>query len=317
MKFIKEFTWIFCFLAIIVLDHATSNAGEFKELFQDIHFQNGFNLTATSTKAKPLLVGVLDFGNTQVIPRWRLAQWGSKYSLKDVKPINLPSGEVVYSNQAKKVALGPKEKDFELTLEVYGSAEYGDMPRQYFEDWAHLLIEQKIGPVKIVDLKSLILNLDAEITKCENKMGPDEFKPNLHTAHITAIFIVKNINKNSPSFNDFFWFGVPLFDARHDIPKAHMAKDAGKADSSQKFIYTVDGKEFWNENINNGRWNNLKKDILPYIISGFEVSVERGYLKGANIEDVAITSCNIGWEVTGTFDCGIKIKNLSAMCEYK
>ena len=45
--------------------------------------------------------------------------------------------------------------------------------------------------------------------------------------------------------------------------------------------------------------------IYPFIKNAFETCKKNGYMDGSHFNDLAISSMNVGWEVPGTFDCGI------------
>jgi hypothetical protein len=59
-----------------------------------------------------------------------------------------------------------------------------------------------------------------------------------------------------------------------------------------------------------GSWVAVEKDLLPYIKSGLACAVERGYLSSPNLRDYAVANMNIGWEVPGTFDVSMQIRDL-------
>ena len=139
---------------------------------------------------------------------------------------------------------------------------------------------------------------------CVNKMGND-FDPGLHTAQITQFFTIQNRNENSPHFGDFFWFGLPLYDYRYPDIEQYAAEDLGKDDATKKFIFSVASRELYQGAMHDYQWISIEKNILPLIKNAFSTAQGRGYLQGTNFEELCLTSMNIGWEVPGTFDCGI------------
>jgi hypothetical protein len=60
-----------------------------------------------------------------------------------------------------------------------------------------------------------------------------------------------------------------------------------------------------------GIWAAVEKDLLPYIKSGLVCAVQRGYLSSSDPRDYAVANMNIGWEVPGTFDASMQIRDLS------
>lgn len=69
-------------------------------MLSDTGFENGFNLTATSTTANPLIIAKL-FPNEKKDPVWRMAQWGSNFSLADAD-MKRDGNISYYENDGKK-----------------------------------------------------------------------------------------------------------------------------------------------------------------------------------------------------------------------
>ncbi len=106
---------------------------------------------------------------------------------------------------------------------------------------------------------------------------------------------------------------MPFFDNRHEVPPAYMAKDVGKGDATGKFIYTVDGKAVGIAPRKLGQWLTLDVDLLPFIKSGLQEAATRGYLKDADPHHYAVANMNLGWEIPGTFDAAVQIKDLAIL----
>jgi hypothetical protein len=82
-------------------------------------------------------------------------------------------------------------------------------------------------------------------------------------------------------------------------------------------IYTIDGKEVNNRPLKEGRWVTIQKDLLPYIKEGLKEAVHRGHLSSDNLSDYAVVNMNMGWEIPGTFDAAIQIKDLDITAIFK
>ncbi len=282
------------------------------EVFKDLTIENGINIKGTnsadpSTKSIIYPFGKVDGAKTI----WTLAEWGSKKDLVDATPNNTKDG-ITYSETGKNISFKKENNTIEVTMEVIASDEY-DAPRKDGEDWPHLLMEQKIDTNnKIENAGEMNFTLDVKLLRNEIKMEDFEFDPNMHTAQFSIYFSVGNINPESESYGDYFWFGLPVYDYRYpDGIEEYSAQDLGKEDATNKFIYKPASKEVFKGNVNNKEWIKINLDILPYIKKAIQTAKGRGYLKGSNTPDLAIGSSNIGWEVQGTFDCSIKYKNLS------
>jgi hypothetical protein len=197
-------------------------------------------------------------------------------------------------------------------LELRAKAEYDTRIRSYGDGWPHLLVEQDaIQLYSLGELNQIQFDISLRLLFCTNHMTNDQFDPRLHTAQFQLFFIVKNINAASEECGGYYWFGVPFYDCRYDIPPAYRAKDAGQDDATGRFIYTVDGKAAGMTSLKEGQWITLRLDLLPHITDGLQEAVRRGYLGSSNPADYVVANMNLGWEVPGTFDVAMQVKNLN------
>jgi hypothetical protein len=198
-----------------------------------------------------------------------------------------------------------------LTLEIRGSAEYGTKARQLGESWPHLLVEQDAVRLRALDeLDEVRLRIRVRLLYSQNRMLATEYNPNLHAAQFQMFFIVKNIRPGSAERGNYYWFGVPFYDSRHDMPPAYLAADAGKKDATGKFIYTVAGAALGEASLKTGQWVALDVDLLPHIRNGLQEAGKRGYLKSPDPHDYAVANMNLGWEIPGTFDAAVQVQDL-------
>ncbi|MGE5295255.1 MAG: hypothetical protein ACM3VT_10545 [Solirubrobacterales bacterium] len=283
-----------------------------KSLFADLQFRRGFLLSFSDSSKGRAVEAVLDLGDANNVPAWRLCQWASKYSLAAMPCTRGADEDRFYENEGKKVVVGgPDSLNRDLILDVRGGAEYGDRARRSGEGWPHLLIEQDAVVIRSLDeLSQIHFSIGVRLLHCVSRMAADQYDPGLHAAQFQMFFIVKNIGQDSPDRDNYFWFGVAFFDNRHDVPPAYMAKDIGKGDATGKFIYTVDGKAVGVTPLKTGQWCTLDADLLPFIKSGLQEAVKRGYLKDADPHHYAVANMNLGWEIPGTFDAAAQIRDL-------
>jgi hypothetical protein len=284
--------------------------GEGRPLFSDGRFRRGFRLSYPDSSRGRAVEAILNLNDEKNEPIWRLCQWGTKYSLASSPRIQGSTGDIWYENPAKKVLVGGQNSgNRDLMLELKGKAEYGNEARKYGESWPHLLVEQDATMVYPLDrLRRVDFQINLKLLYIENHMKESEYDPSLHAAQFQMFFIVKNVSRQTRDYADYFWFGVPFFDSRHEIPPAHMARDAGKADATGKFIYTIDGKTVNTIPLRTGRWVAVEKDLLPYIKDGLREAVKRGYLGSANLHNYGIVNVNLGWEIPGIFDTAMQIR---------
>ncbi|MBN1509517.1 MAG: hypothetical protein JW955_21900 [Sedimentisphaerales bacterium] len=288
-------------------------------LFADLQFHRGFLLSYPDSSKGRAVESVLHFGDANNVPVWRLCQWGTRHSLASARCLRGADGALSYENAAKRVTVcGSDSSNKGLTLEIRGSTEYGTRGRKYGESWPHLLIEQDaIRLFALDDVDAIRLRIRLRLLYSRNEMPANEYDPALHAAQFEMFFIVKNVRPESVDQGNYYWFGVPFYDNRHDIPPAYMAADAGKADATGKFIYTIAGQTLGQPSLKTGHWVTLDKDLLPHILTGLQEAVKRGYLQNSNPHDYAVANMNLGWEILGTFDAAIQVQELSIYATVK
>ena len=299
-------------LALLLPLAVTAAARADTPLLEDLSLRDGFRLSAVSTAERPLELGTVLAGAPDAQPRWRLAQWGTRWNLLPAPETVSADGARTRRNEGKRVTVLPGGLAGEgVVLGVNGPAEYPDGPRKHGEPWPHLLVEQKITrEERLTAWSALPFRVSFRVERCDGP-PPGQADPGLHTAHITAFWTAHNGNQDSAGRGDMLWFGVPLFDARHPLPPGHQAEDGGQPLASHKFIYTVEGSRVQEGPVRIGEWRTISCDILPLLREALETAATRGFMKDSRFGDLRLTSFNLGWEVPGSYDCEITLKGLS------
>jgi len=280
-------------------------------LFEDLALNGGFRLSAVSSTQKPLEVGTVLVSDPAIPAAWRLAQWGTKFSLEGIDEKRDDTSTRILGNAAKEVVVYPGGLSGQgILLRVIGATEYGNTLRKRGEPWPHLLIEQRLPAIGLNRYKEIRFHVKFSVEQCTST-AVEPMDPGLHTAHITAFWTIHNQNPESKDFKDMIWFGLPLFDARYPIPRGHQAVDTGKGDASGKFICTLPGDRFYREPVEIGVWNTLACDLVPLLAEALEISRRKGFLTETTFSDLALTSFNLGWEVPGSYNCAIRLHSLS------
>ncbi len=286
---------------------------EERELIRDPHFQQGFiALKAQTGRRVPYgtLAGLVH--DTQ--PIWDLAQWSSKHALQLAPPRKLTGGAIEYANASKSVTVGkPGSSASDIVLAVNGSVEYGTRARQKGEPWVHLLLQQKIvNPPALADITSAHFHIEARL-KTLKKIDTSDYSPGRHAAQFQVFFSIQNRNPQSAGHGQYLWFGVPLFDDRHEFPKAHKSKDTA---GTNMFIFTPAGGSYTTQSAHSKQWITVDKDLLPLMREGLELAWKRGFLRDSkSFDDYRIAGMNIGWEVPGIFDVKMQVRNLSLIVQ--
>ena len=305
---------VFLFLSVSLLlslrlSPASANPStEERELIQDPHFQRGFILWKPAP-GKHVRDGELKGPDAAAAPVWGLSQWNSKFPL-GTTGLNI-GGSLVYSNSAKVVtlgAIGTAKADLSLALDA--GAEYGNRARQSAsEPWVHLLVEQEFEPPAVLkNLSAAKVHVEARLLhSC--LVHEKDYTPDLHAAQFQIFFTLQNRNHQSPGYGDLVWFGIPIYDNRARFPNAFKEQDFG---GTAKFIFTPGGKTFTSTSAHDGNWVIIDQDLLPLMHEALKTAWARGFLKESkSLSDYTIGGMNMGWELPGTFDVEMQIRNLS------
>ncbi|MGC8738399.1 MAG: hypothetical protein ACP5UA_07095 [Candidatus Hydrogenedens sp.] len=284
-------------------------------------FACGFNLTTVRPMDKPNTLGTLTLPSPPQIeqsPIYRLAQWATNFPLYSGVFTKAGENTWIARNEAKKNVLHKKDNLWSIVLNSNGITEYQGKLRKYGEPWPHLLIEKAFPEGIKITGNNLAFNLEFRITNCicDDRLK-ENIDPTLHTAQISAFWTVKNNNPNSKDYKEFFWLGLPLFDARYPIPPEYINIDIGSTYTTNKLITVIDGKRFYEDSTGDGDRNKLNTLLTPLFEEALNKGQKRGYLTKSHIEDFILTSFNLGWKITGPYNVEIEIRNLSLNCDRK
>lgn len=232
-------------------------------------------------------------------PVWEIAQWHSRGTLGKTE---ITEAHVTLSDAYKSVTLDRHSGAVTLTAEA--SREYEKPRASAAEPWVHLLLEQGrfARPVKCADMTAIIVEAELELTHLE---AVGEQDPALHAAQFSWFLYLKNMKEDSPGKHDFLWFGLSFFDSRHDFTQDYAAQDFAVPEG--KFIYIVGSRHLLAEKVAKNRRFTVRRDILPDIRRAVAVAHEKGFIPHSAVEDLTLDGMNIGWEITGKIDAGMKI----------
>jgi len=277
-------------------------------LLKDPDFKRGFKVYDPKP-GKHIARGVIQTNPMLGDPIWDLAQWSSRYSLADAIPRRLVTGAVRFADDAKAVTFGPaKGPERGLVFTLNASREYGERFRRRGEQWPHLLAEQRfaIHPA-IVKLAELRFHIEYRLKTSKSYAPPTDRKVAGQAAQFLAYLTIQNLNRRSPGYGDFFWFGIPMYDSRYRSPKHHAALDKGTG----KFIYNPAGSVYTNQSAHDGDWITIDHDLLPLIRTALKTAWQLGYLpQSRDLTDICLGGLNIGWELPGTLDVEMQFRDL-------
>lgn len=249
-----------------------------------------------------------------VLPVWELAQWHSRFSLAAVEPRRLPSGAAQFFDGAKYVIFGPPgapEADVVLGLDAV--AEYERRAPNPGDAWPHLLLSSELQNRRpLPSLAALRLRISYRLLECE-AVHPDGWNARRHTAQFVLYLVIQNLNRNSPGFGDYYWFGVQMYDARYRLSPQYAAKDVGKErkPGTGKYIFNLPTERFTTHSAHDREWVTIDKDLLPMMSEGLEAAWAGGHLPGSHDPaDYQAARFSIGWEITGTLKAALQVRGL-------
>jgi len=293
---------LFLVFSISIVLCGTSLSAEEKswEALPDVKFSKGFVLTGATHEAPKR---VETFGQEDVTPVWRVAQWHSKGLLDRVQ---IDEETIKLTDDYKSLTLNRKTGAVNLTVDT--SKEYPEPRTSGSQPWVHLLLEQSPfpKPVQVSEAAAIWVEVEFELT--ENKaFGPQD--PGLHAAQLSWFLYLKNTNRQSHGFRDFVWFGVSMFDSRHDFIPDYASQDFAMPNGS--FIYTLGSKRYLDKPVEVGKRQTIRVNILDNIREGIETAHKHSFITNTTIDDVVLDGTNIGWEIPGTYNVGVTLHKLS------
>ncbi len=268
------------------------------EMWRDQGFRKGFRVHGGTHEEG--YVGELHWEEAAGSCDWTLAQWACRHNIAE----GTREGDA-YATPSQTVERYQEDEDVVLTLELRASREY-ECARQEGQDWPHLLLGQEMGErcPSLEQLERLEFVSEVKVGYCS--CGMEKPVPGLHAAQANLFLTVTHRDTGN-----MYWFGIPYYDSRYSMQDAYLAEDGGKADASHRLIYIIPQERLTDRGLTACDWVVYRRDILPDILEGLRLGVEKGFLETADSSGYRITSMNFGWEMPGTYDASLMIRRLS------
>ena len=139
-------------------------------------------------------------------------------------------------------------------------------------------------------------------------MKHEGWNPLRHTAQFVFYLMVRNANRKSDGFGDYYWCGVLLYDSRCTSAEEFSMIDRSTANKpgTDKVIYQLPYGALARESVHSGNWVHAKGDLLPHILKGLQIVWSKGRLEASReLSDYRLEAMNMGWEVTGPLNVTI------------
>jgi hypothetical protein len=315
---IHYFTTVLILFSVLHVTCQINPAADQKEevkiqLLRDAGFQKGFiqrGNTASDVKHIPIQT------DSETDPVWILSQWYSDYVLTKNDLHIFSDKNYTIENEANRIKVACEEDEVPV-ISIFSSGKMewaGDTVRKPGDAWPHLLLSQDIENCPLLnEVKSIHFKADVRVKNWKINF-PELYQSKIHAARFRLNFIVRNVNKNSEGYNDYFWFVMTFFDNRHLFMPETGKLDEGseKKKASGKYIYGTDAKLYLDKSLHELEWVSIDFDILPLIKDGLIQAQKGGYLPESDgLEDYVIRAFNFGYELTANIDIESQVKNLS------
>lgn len=270
-------------------------------LLTDKNFENGFSVHGLDSVTDSGIVKTIDYG-TGSTPNWGMAQWWSKYNLKDGEE-NITQDAYSLKDGSKTIEVNRKHGS--LTLGIDGSKEFDSYNAVAPSRWPHLLIEQSVPSTFLSDAAKLEASLDFTLTVNEDKRESNGL--GFQAQFAWFIYIVDK-NPESPGYGNFLWFGLSIFMPPNEVATSYSSQDT--AGGLGNYIYSLSADTFMNEMPAAGKTTEISFDIMPYVSEALAAAQEKGFMPGTTLADVAVTGTNIGWEVFDRWNVSITLNEI-------
>lgn len=311
----------------------------YTELLLDGNFESGFNLYGPDSRYHAANYWDQVFFEKYGNPVWKLDTWGCFVNYYLNRELTFTEDGKTYTYPARPVSVTRKEGLYEfsnpsytvkvnpgtgfLSLKADSSAEYGvtpaytdapraSSPRKGSEAWPHLLVEENISdPVSLGEVEKVIYTLDFQIPSVQLKMKDSDFNPDAHTAIIVWYVSIACANPFSGFYNQYIWFGVPIYDYRTRLIPESANIDGVKEDSTGMLIYCTPSENYFPEGVAYGERYKLERDFYPAMQTAFVRAQQMNLFTDCTLSDMRFINTNIGWELLGDFDATLEIYDLS------
>lgn len=301
-----------CLWVVCVFAAAAANAEQVVPLLDDTRFERGFTVWSPEPGSH-VSQGVIRPWPGEGEPVWGLAQWHSRFTLAQAERVERDDGSVRYFDGAKSVVFYPPDAEADLALGLDGATEYRRKAPAAGDPWPHLLAERSLAAhPRLTELETVRLSVRYRLVRAQLDEPPGH-DPRRHTAQFVFYITVQNRNRQSSGFGDYYWFGVPMYDARYRFPREHKARDVGsdRKPATGKFIFNPSGEVYTSQSAHDGDWVTIEKDLLPLMREGLNTAWQRGYLRDSqDPADYRLGGMNTGWEVTGCWNVELQIDQL-------
>lgn len=288
-------------------------------LIADATFERGFQIQEDGAEKQ-----VIQWNEKAGPPVWRLVHHHSQSSYARTNGFRFRADGVDFKDEFGWLSARPSDGSADLILGVDAHREFGGVYRAQEDPWPHSYVSQRIGLPhghagaalpSLAEIRRVDFSIDVRLLY-DHPNKTDAYRPSIHAAQFLIFFTIQNLNRASPGYGDYYWFGIPIYDDRYPVTSLRAKHDKGtaKKKGTGKLIYSIGIQPFTDRVVADGEWVSVRGDLLPHILAGLEEAWRRGYLEGSRaLSDHKIAGVLLGWEIPGLNHAALAIRNMRAV----
>ena len=308
MKKLLLFVFAFAMLPLC------SSAQEAANAFHDPAFKRGFNIVPSGSAADTLS-GVLLVDSTATAV-WNLRQYNSKFNIVNNEYENIGNryffrvpgnGNML----AKVLTVNPSKGA--LTLECNASAEYKGIRRSQ-QPWVYMTVDAPTDTLSLAKCNEARLAFQYRVVSYEDCMG---FLANkgFHAATYRIALMLCNVNRESQSFGMRLRLGLVLFDNRYMGAPCEAKLVGNPSPLGEDFSYFPKSSLYMPAPLNAKlpkvhQVVDINVDLMPILKEALRTAESNDILSDTVAGDWEIVACDMGWEMTGTYNAALMVRNL-------
>lgn len=308
MKKLLLFVFAFAMLPL------ASGAQEAANAFRDPGFKRGFNVVPSGFAADTLS-GVLLVDSTAT-PVWNLRQFNSKFNIARNEYENIGNRyffRVPGNGNMLAKALVANPAKGSLTLECNASAEYKGIRRSQ-QPWVYMTADAPTDTVSLAKCKEARFALSYRVLSYEDCMG---FLANkgFHAATYRIALMLRNVNRASQAYGMHLRLGLVLFDNRYMGAPCEAKLVANPSPLGEDFSYFPKSSMYLPAPLNAKlpkvrQAVDINVDLIPVLKEALRTAESHEMLSDTEVGDWQIVACDLGWEMTGTYNAALSVRNL-------
>ncbi len=279
-------------------------------ILHDAHFAGGFTVYSTDP-GKDTVAGHLICDST-VTAVWNLRQYNSRFDMAQCTLENFGNRHTFSragngNLNAKTLAVNPSRGS--LNLECNASAEYTGIRRGECP-WVYMTVDAPTDTVRMGQGSHLKMSFAFRQTLYEDCMGFLADK-SLHAAVYRVFLQMRNLNVGSSLYGRQFRLGMVIFDNRYMGQQRSGSISASGKEGAMFDYFAPTGRYLAGGKLPKVRQKgSVNADLEAMLQEALSAAQAAGYLGESSPAEWEIVGCDLGWEMTGTYNAALEVRDI-------